>query len=163
MDSLGISSHVQILPIYAIMYSVGVFSSHFRRGWQVAAMAGDYSSGGGRPPTPSAPVRPAAVRRRQSTHRASAAGGQDPSPRRPLPALRAAPGRMHAIAARQRRLCSAPHLPRPQPSRALKPHLLRSPEPPESEPAGACCWEGQALLGLPAAPSSQIASHPDFP
>lgn len=158
MDSLGTSSHVQVLPTHATMYSVGILSSHFRRGWQVAAMAGGVSSSGGCPPAPSAPVRPAAVTRRQSSWRTG------PFPRagrcQLCELLRDAC--MHSCCrAAASVLCAPPPAPRAQSRPEVSPPVFCR------DPRVSSCWHlllgGHALPGLPPAPSSQIVSRPDSP
>lgn len=78
----------------------------------------------------------------QSTHRASASGGQDPPLRLLLPAVRAAPEVCTAVAS-QLRLCSVPHLLHPEPSRVLEVSASRASRAPTSQTLLALAvWEG---------------------
>lgn len=109
---------------------------------------------------PSAPRRPAAVTRGQSTYRASASGGQDPSPVPAAASCVSCSGR-HARLLHDSCFCAAPpHVPHPEPSRALKSQPPVFSRAPTSQILLApAVWEGRALLGLPPPPSSQILSH----
>lgn len=108
------------------------------------------SNGGGVQKQWRLPPRPVCPRvtRRQSTHRASAAGGQDPAPRRPLPALRAALGHTHAQVLHGSGVC-APHPP-PPPRAQLRPEV--SPPVFCRAPQVRSCWH--LLLGQTRTPGA---------